>query len=84
MRFHRLNAGWNAEPNAPELAVREEGCELVARFRPNAYQFEALDEVAWLCLRFDNVSRYRRTSINDHAWYTGRCRFSGYFAFCVE
>ncbi|GFE65224.1 hypothetical protein [Litoreibacter roseus] len=77
LKFTQLNADWNAEPNAPDLRVEHDDTSLVARFRPNALLYPEFERVSFILVRFENCERYRITSVNDHGWYDGRCRFSG-------
>lgn len=75
--FRKLNAGWNAEPNAPEPNVLIDGCDVVLTFLANSFQFPRFAEGQRLCLRFANARRFRLGSANDEGWYQGQCRFSG-------
>ncbi|MFL4470089.1 hypothetical protein ACERZ8_09500 [Tateyamaria armeniaca] len=77
MKFIQLNADWNAEPNAPDLQVEQDDTSLVARFEPNRFIFPEFDRISFILVRFENCERYRITSVNDHGWYGGQCRFSG-------
>jgi hypothetical protein len=75
--FRQLNDGWNADPNAPEPAVRIDCGDVVLDFFANSYQFPRFAEGQRLCLRFTNARRYRLGSTNDEGWYRCQCRFSG-------
>lgn len=74
--FRRLNDNWNAEPNAPQPAVRAEGRDLVLTFRVNSFQFPAFGPDDIGVLRFPGCRRYRLGPTNDEGWYRGQCRFS--------
>ncbi|WP_375256220.1 hypothetical protein [Yoonia sp.] len=76
LKFTQLNAGWNAEPNAPDLQVEQDDTSLVARFRPNRFLYPELARLSFILVRFENCEKYRITSVNDHSWYDGQCRFS--------
>lgn len=76
-KFTQLNSGWNAEPNAPDLQVEQDGTSLVARFRPNPFLYPEYERVSLIIVRLEDCERYRITSVNDHRWHGGQCRFSG-------
>lgn len=76
-KFTQLNGHWNAEPNAPDLQVEQDGTSLIARFRPNQFLYPDFKNVSSILVRFEGCERYRITSVNDHGWYDGQCRFSG-------
>lgn len=74
--FHKLNFGWNAEPNAPDPIVRV-GTEVVTlTFLLNSFLFAEFfsDDVG--VLTFFECRRYRLGATNDEGWYLGQCRFS--------
>ena len=75
-RFFQLNAGWNAEPNAPSPSIRIVGEDLVLTFRINPYQFRDFERGESGVLRFVRCERYRLGSPDDVGWHLGRCRFS--------
>lgn len=77
LKFIQLNTDWNAEPNAPDLRIEQDDTSLVVRFRPNPFPYSEFGRVSFILVRFENCERYRITSINDHGWYAGQCRFSG-------
>lgn len=70
MEFVRLNAGWNAEPNAPEPNTLEQGSDLLLGFF-----LDSMDDAKGV-LRFEDVSKYRLGPTNDEGWYLGQCRYS--------
>ena len=74
--FIKLNDDWNADPNDPRSAVADGEEAVLLRFRPNVFVFPKFKETAHLYIEFRGCSRYRFTSVNDHAWYLGQCRFS--------
>jgi hypothetical protein len=74
--FLQLNAGWNAEPNAPEPVVEVQGEDLLLSFYVNAFQYPEFEEEETAILRFVHCTRYRLGSTNDEGWYRGQCRFS--------
>lgn len=78
LKFTQLNTDWNAEPNAPNLRVAQYDTSLVARFRPNQFFYPEFKHVSLISVRFQSCERYRITSVNDHCWYDGQCRFSGF------
>ena len=75
-QFIQLNEGWNADPNASENEYAVEGVVFWLRFQPNRFQFETERETGDLFLRFEGCHSFRFTSINDHGFYLGQCRFS--------
>ncbi|UWQ58169.1 hypothetical protein K3722_17040 [Leisingera caerulea] len=75
--FRQLNKGWNADPNAPGPRLRTGGSTLYLTVVPNRFQFAGYEDFESLELSFKDCSGYRLTSVNDHAWYSGQCRFSG-------
>lgn len=76
-RFEQLNAGWNADPNAPYPRPKLTGETLCVDLRPNFFQTPDIKETDMLRLRFGNCSKFRLTPVNDHGWSLGQCRFSG-------
>jgi hypothetical protein len=74
--FKKLNAGWNAEPNAPEPLVRASGTDLVLEFGLNPWQFPQFSRGQRGHIRFRRAWRYRLGMVNDEGWYRGQCRFS--------
>ena len=74
--FMRLNEGWNAEPNAPDLRPERAGETLMAHMALNAILYPAFAEGREITLRFAGCARYRVTPVNDEAWRRGGGRFS--------
>jgi hypothetical protein len=74
--FLHLNRGWNAEPNAPNVRVIIDGCDVLLRFKVNAFQFSDFKRDDDGVLRFEDCSQYRLGPTNDEGWYLGQCRFS--------
>ena len=77
LKFTQLNADWNADPNVPDVQVEQDDTSLAVRFRPNRSVYPEFKHVLLILVRFENCERYRITSVNDHGWYEGQCRFSG-------
>ena len=75
--FTKLNHGWNADPNAPCIDVRESGSSVLLSFFANLYQFPGFVDGQVIRLQFDDVWRYAIGDVNDEGWYRGQCRFSG-------
>src|SRR5579859_5767384 len=74
--FRQLNAGWNAEPNAPDPRVEVDGRDVVVSFLMNPFRFPEFTIEDIGRLRFHSCTRYRLGSTNDEGWYRGQCRFS--------
>ena len=74
--FTRLNADWNAEPNAPDPRATVVGTELVLEFAPNPFLYKRFSPDQRVRLIFSGTWRYRMGSVNDEGWYGGQCRFS--------
>jgi len=74
--FQKLNAGWNAEPNAPSPSVEVQGEDLLLRFLVTPWQFPEFKEDEVGVLRFVKCQRYRLGNTNDEGWHMGQCRFS--------
>jgi len=74
--FTKLNADWNAEPNAPMPALRVEGTSLVITFFLNHQMHKQFSDWDRGELVFSNCSRYRLGATNDEGWDRGQCRFS--------
>lgn len=74
--FKRLNENWNANPNAPDLCVEQDGETLLATMKPNPYLYHQYEGVTKIILKFYDCAMYRVTPANDHGWYAGQCRFS--------
>lgn len=75
--FNHLNATWNAHPNDASLKVEQNGQTLQAHMRPNPYIYREYENIPAITICFEDCKRYRVTSVNDHGWYAGQCRFSG-------
>jgi hypothetical protein len=75
--FHKLNVGWNADADVPQVQIAIEGAVLWLKFNPNRVQFPDFRNISLLYVRFNACSRYRVTPVNDHGWYADQCRFSG-------
>ena len=73
--FQRLNEGWNAEPNAPDVRVGVDGTLVTVRFAMNLFQFPEFTEDDEGVLEFDACWRWRYGPTNDEGWYRGACRF---------
>ena len=75
LTFRRLNTGWNAEPNAPELTVSVNGATVALSFYLNPYAYDAEeDEIAQVI--FTECSRWRWDATNDEGWFRGKGRFA--------
>lgn len=74
--FLKLNAGWNAEPNAPEPKVRVMGTDVLLSFYVNAFRYPEFTEEELGLLRFVDCDCYRLGPTNDEGWYRDQCRFS--------
>ena len=74
--FSKLNADWNAEPNAPGPQVQVWERDVVLSFLLNPFIYPQFKEEDVGMLRFRNCWRYRIGSVNDEGWYRGQCRFS--------
>jgi hypothetical protein len=74
--FLHLNAGWNAEPNAPAPVAEVQGFDILLRFYLNPFEFKEFEPDELGFLRFVNCERYRLGPTNDEGWYRGLCRFS--------
>jgi len=74
--FKHLNTGWNAEPNVPLPRVASDGRILYLQFVQQHCSFFTFKWSKKLTLGFDGCSRFRFTTMNDHGWYNGDCRFS--------
>lgn len=75
--FIRLNQGWNADPNVPNVETHLDGKDVLLRFNVNAMQFEEFQKGEKGTLRFVDCSQFRLGPTNDEGWYRGQCRFTG-------
>jgi hypothetical protein len=75
--FIKLNADWNAEPNAPHPEVTVMGEDLILEFDPNHFLYPRFSTFPRVRLVFSRIWRYRVGTTNDHEWYSGGGRFSG-------
>jgi hypothetical protein len=76
-RFTKLNHGWNAEPNCPNVEITVEDDTLTLSFRANPYLFPQFVNGQIIQLRFSDVWRYSHGGANLDGWHMGQCRFSG-------
>ncbi|WP_232375578.1 hypothetical protein [Mesorhizobium comanense] len=70
LSFRHLNPDWNAEPNAPSVALTVEGDTIQLAFLLNPWGYDAREGETG-ALRFIGCSRWRWDSTNDHAWFAG-------------
>ena len=75
--FHKLNYGWNAEPNSPEPKAQWSGGNLLVTFLLNPFLYPEFREEDQGQLTFADCSRYRFGRLNDEGWYRGQSRFGG-------
>ncbi len=75
--FHKLNDGWNAEPNDPNPKVKWFGEDLYVTFFMNPFQFSDCNEGDIGQIIFTDCARYRMGTLNDEGWYRGQGRFTG-------
>jgi hypothetical protein len=75
-RFEKLNADWNAEPNAPAPSTAVEDRSVVLRFVLNSQRYRRFSKDQEARLIFGECWRYRLGGANDEGWYRGQCRFS--------
>lgn len=76
LRFDKLNADWNAEPNAPEPDVERLGDTIVLRFYLNHFLYPDFAEEEVGSLTFHGCCRWRLGPTNDEGWYMGQYRYS--------
>jgi len=76
LSFLKLNAGWNAEPNAPWPRVAISGHHVLLRFLLNPFRFTSFAEEDERVLRFKDCARYRLGPTNDEGWSRGQCRYN--------
>lgn len=74
--FTQLNSGWNANPNVPQERLEILGQDVVLSFDLNWYRFSGFRMGERGLLRFENVSRFLLSEVNDDGWYRGQCRYS--------
>lgn len=74
--FVQQNHDWNADPNAPEPSVIEDGSDILLKFELNSYIFPQFQMFDLGILRFINCTRFRIGAVNGDGWYMGQCRFS--------
>jgi hypothetical protein len=74
--FSKLNADWNAEPNAPNPQIQIWEHDVVLSFLLNPFIYPQFKDGDIGLLRFRSCWRYRIGSVNDEGWYRGQCRFS--------
>ena len=69
--YTRLNEGWNAEPNAPDVRITCEGDALRVSFILNSFVFPGYEHGQRATLTFPQCTRYRFGPPNDEGWYAG-------------
>ncbi|MCK3684169.1 hypothetical protein [Maribellus sp. YY47] len=75
MKYIKQNKNWNAEPNAPRLAISQSENWLELSFLLNSFTFEHIDEGETGKLAFFEAYAYRLDSTNDEAYQQGKFRF---------
>ena len=79
MRFIKLNHGWNAEPNVPDVKIAVDDTDVIVRFRLNPFQFKEFVYGDEGLLTFHNCCQYRVGVPNDEGFYQyGQSRFKQY------
>lgn len=74
--FEKLNKGWNADPNDPQVRIEKVGPDLRVSFDLNAFEFPEFKEGQRGELLFMHCTRHRMGRVNDEGWFRGHCRFS--------
>lgn len=67
--FEKINIGWNADPNAPELNVTVNGADVMIEFYLNAFVYKAFSEGNKASITFHNCYLYRCGSPNDEGFF---------------
>lgn len=67
--FEKLNIGWNADPNTPELTVMVDGADVMIEFYLNAFVYKAFSEGDKASITFHNCYLYRCGSPNDEGFF---------------
>ena len=75
MIYKKLNIGWNAEPNSPDVELQRNGNNLIVRFYLNAFQFKNFNEEDKGELIFTNCFKYSFNNCNDEGYYRGQYRY---------
>ncbi len=76
MKYKKLNIDWNAEPNAPEVKLQENGADLKLEFFLNPFVFDDVDEDDKGELVFKDCHKYSFNSCNDEGYFRGQYRYN--------
>jgi hypothetical protein len=76
MKYIKLNQNWNAEPNAPDVKLTDQGDALELCFYLNSFVFQDINEGDIGTLTFRNVHKYRLGTTNDEGYFLGQFRFT--------
>jgi hypothetical protein len=75
MNYKKLNIGWNADPNAPNVELAVVGKNLKIKFNLNPFIFERISEGAKGELIFNLCFKYSFNSCNDEGYFNGQYRY---------
>ncbi|HNP78918.1 MAG: hypothetical protein U0289_05080 [Cyclobacteriaceae bacterium] len=75
MKYVKLNADWNAEPNAPEVKANVRGDNLEIEFFLNPFMFDHINEGEKGLLVFSDCFKYSFNSCNDEGYFRGQYRY---------
>jgi hypothetical protein len=75
MDYKRLNIGWKAEPNAPDVWVEVKEDELRVEFYLNPFVFDNVEEGDKGELTFKNCFKFSFNSCNEEGYYLGQYRY---------
>ena len=75
MEAIKLTTDWNAEPNAPEVALVVRGRNVILDFFVNYFLYHQFKEDDKAKLTFYNCHKYFYGSPNDEGYYLGQHRY---------
>jgi hypothetical protein len=75
MKYKKLNIGWNAQPNAPEVELDIEGDKLRVEFYLNPFIFDVGEQDKGE-LTFTECFKYSFNTCNDEGYYHGQYRYN--------
>lgn len=74
-KYKRLNIGWNAQPNAPEVELKTESNNLILTFYLNPYIYKNVNEYDKGKLTFKNCFKYSFNDCNDEGYFLEQYRY---------
>lgn len=75
MQYTKINEGWNADPNSPDVELRVDNEGLMLEFYLNAFQFNEFKEGDKALVTFKGCHKFSFNAKNDESYHKGQYRY---------